>query len=82
MLAAYAKRAGARLHLNERDAQRAALIEEVLATAVTRHDAEHIDDLLAPSVQPTVILINPPFSRSAARGADRHAGARRSCPTP
>ncbi|GAA0309261.1 strawberry notch family protein [Sphingomonas oligophenolica] len=76
MLAVHARRAGARLLLNERDAQRAALVEEVLATAVTRHDAEHIDELLAHSVRPTVVLINPPFSRSAARGADRHAGAR------
>lgn len=76
MLAVHAARAGARLILNERDPQRAALLGDTLGSAVTQHDAEHIDDLLGLSVQPTVILINPPFSRSAARGADRHAGAR------
>ena len=76
MLAVHAKRAGARLLLNERDPQRAALLGEVLETTVTTHDAEYIDDLLAPALRPTVALINPPFSRSAARGADRHAGAR------
>ncbi len=38
--------------------------------AVTRHDAELIHDLLAPSIRPTAVLINPPFSRSIGRHAD------------
>ena len=75
MLAAQAARVRARLLLNERDPQRAALLGQALEQPVTRHDAEHIADLL-PGSRPSIVLINPPFSRSEARGIDRHAGAR------
>ncbi|BAI99021.1 MULTISPECIES: strawberry notch-like NTP hydrolase domain-containing protein [Sphingobium] len=64
------------VHLNEIDPQRAALLEGVLGQIVTRYDAEYIDDLLSPVVRPSVILINPPYSRSTTRGDDPHAGAR------
>lgn len=76
LLAVHATRAGASFILNERDPQRAALLGEALDQTVTGHDGELIDDLLPPDARPTVILINPPFSRSASRGHDRHAGAR------
>ena len=76
MLAAHAARAGARLLLNERDNQRAALLALALRHDVTTHDAEFIHDKLATGVAPSVVLINPPFSRSEGRGRDRHAGAR------
>lgn len=76
MLAVQALRVGAGLTLNERDPGRAALLGQLLGQAVTMHDAEFIHDLLPRSVAPTVILVNPPFSRSDGRGKDRFAGAR------
>jgi predicted RNA methylase len=76
MLAVHGARAGARLLLNERDRMRADLLFQCLGQHVTRHDGEHIQNLLASDQLPTLVLINPPFSRSTARGNDRHAGAR------
>lgn len=76
MLVIHACRAGASLLANERDPGRAALLAAALDLPVSRHDAEFIDDLLAADRQPSVVLINPPFSRSEGRGRDRHAGAR------
>ena len=76
LLAMFARRTGARLVLNERDPQRAALLHRAFAITVSEHDAAAIDDHLPPEVRPTVVLINPPFTRSEGRGRDRHAGAR------
>ena len=56
--------AGGRLHLNELAGTRAGLLRHCFPdTEVTRHDAEHIRDLL-PDLHPSVVLMNPPFSRS------------------
>ena len=56
--------AGGRLHLNELAGTRAGLLRHCFpGTEVTRHDAEHIRDLL-PELHPSVVLMNPPFSRS------------------
>jgi len=76
MLTMLAARAGAVLHLNERDAQRADLLAHVAGQPVTRYDGASTDDWLPMSFAPDVVLINPPFSRSEGRGRDRHAGAR------
>ena len=77
MLAWPAARAATRLFLNEIDAdRRASLAEAFPAAALTGHDAELIDDLLAPACRPSLILMNPPFGRSEGRGADRYAAAR------
>lgn len=76
MLAAHAATAGARLTLNERDPLRAALLTYALNVEVSQHDAEFINDLLPAEIRPTVVLINPPFSRSEGRGMDRAAGGR------
>lgn len=76
MLAVHGARAGARLLLNEHDPARADLLSRSLGEIVTRHDAEHIQDMLTTKQIPTLVLINPPFSRSVGRGIDRHAGAR------
>ncbi|MBB3357035.1 MULTISPECIES: strawberry notch family protein [unclassified Novosphingobium] len=76
MLAAHALRADAAATLNERDPDRAALLGKLLGQPVTLHDAEFIHDLLPSGVAPTVVLMNPPFSRSEGRGKDRFAGAR------
>jgi len=76
MLAAWIPSEGAQIVLNEIDAKRAGLLELLFEAPVARHDAEVIHDLLDSSVLPTVVLMNPPFSRSEMRGKDAHAGAR------
>lgn len=64
-LAVHAALAGANVHLNELEASRADLLAALFPElAITRHNAEHIDDLLDPAVRPTVIIMNPPFSAS------------------
>ena len=69
-LAHMARRAGGHIVLNELDPFRAALLQEVFRTRPTRHDAEHIDDLLARETLADVVLMNPPFSSSAVRADD------------
>ncbi len=72
-----AARAGCRLVLNEIDAGRLASLAEAYPDALlSGHDAELIDDLLSPASRPSLVLMNPPFGRSAGRGADRYAAAR------
>lgn len=64
-LAIHAVLAGAHVHLNELEPSRADLLAALFPDlAITRHNAEHIDDLLDPAVRPTVIIMNPPFSAS------------------
>ena len=66
---ALGKQAGGSLHLNEIAATRAELLTGMFpGAAVTRHNAEAIADYL-PSLRPTVVLMNPPFSASP--GVDR-----------
>ena len=72
---------GGRLALNELTSTRAGLLRLAFPGAeVSRHDAEHIADLL-PDLRPSVVVMNPPFSRSAgssklASGTDlRHVAA-------
>jgi len=63
LLAAYAKLAGAKLHLNEIDETRAELLSLLFPDSdVTRHDAGSIDDRLDASINPSLIVMNPPFS--------------------
>ncbi len=72
---------GGRLALNELTSTRAGLLQLAFPSAdVSRHDAENIADLL-PELRPSVVVMNPPFSRSAgssklASGTDlRHVAA-------
>jgi len=77
LLAVHAHLAGARLLLNEIDAWRARLLRHALPGGIlSTHDGELIDDMLDPQLVPSVVLINPPFSRSQGRGRDRHAALR------
>ncbi|MBD1204102.1 MAG: strawberry notch family protein [Rhodobacteraceae bacterium] len=73
-------RAVPRVHANEIDPFRGAILRDVLSpgASITSHDAEFIDDLLGADVHPDLILMNPPFASSVARGDDptlalRHA---------
>ena len=66
---ALGSRAAGALHLNELAAVRAGLLEGLFPDAsVTRQNAEAIGDCI-PHVQPSVVLMNPPFSTTP--GVDR-----------
>ncbi len=51
-----------RVHVNEIDPERAALARQVLGVEPTQHDAEILHARLDPSVKPTVVVMNPPFT--------------------
>ncbi|WP_296710289.1 strawberry notch family protein [Rhodoblastus sp.] len=66
LLAVLAEIAGGRLILNEWAETRADLLAALFpAASVSRFDAAQIDDHLAGSAAPTVVLMNPPFSAMA-----------------
>ena len=75
-LVGFAKRFGAQVVVNEIDPRRRALLEIVTGQRASGYDAAQIDDLLAPSTVPSVILMNPPFARSFDRDDDKHMAAR------
>ncbi|MGA8380121.1 MAG: class I SAM-dependent methyltransferase, partial [Stellaceae bacterium] len=83
LLAIFAELAKARLALNEIAETRAGLLARLFrdAAAVTRHNAEQVHDRLDPSIRPSVVLMNPPFSASPhvegrfAEAAIRHIGS-------
>ena len=63
LLAIYAQLAGAKLHLNEIDDVRANLLRRLFPDAsVSLHDAGSIDDRLEADIEPSLIIMNPPFS--------------------
>lgn len=66
LLAVFASIAGARLVLNEFSETRADILKQLFPEyPSTRHDAAHIDDFLPAGIDPSVILMNPPFSVGA-----------------
>ena len=64
-------------HINEIDPERAALAESVGFPKATAHDGENIHSALHPSVKPTVIVMNPPFSAGALKGTAETPAANR-----
>src|SRR6516225_10867599 len=65
LLAIFAELARARLALNEIADTRAGLLGRLFhGIEVSRHNAEQIHDRLDPAIQPSVVLMNPPFSAS------------------
>jgi len=62
------------LHLNEIDETRAEILRLLFPSAsVTREDGTKVSQL---GIQPSVIVMNPPFARNAAGGEDKLAAAR------
>jgi 2'-5' RNA ligase len=59
-----------KVHLNEIDAERAALAEQVGFDKPTQHDGEIINALLDRSIQPSVVIMNPPFSAKGTATVD------------
>lgn len=67
----------AALQLNEYEPNRRARLAHVFPDAVvTGHDGATINSTLASAPRPSLILMNPPFSRSVGLGADSHAAVR------
>ncbi len=67
----------AALHLNELDPVRRGRLADAFPEAViTGHDGATINSTLGSANRPTLILMNPPFSRSLGRGADDFAAVR------
>jgi hypothetical protein len=65
LLAIFAELAGAQLVLNEIHGGRRCNLRELFPDVpLSGHNAEQIDDYLAPSLKPTVLFMNPPFSVS------------------
>ena len=65
------------LHLNELDPLRRGRLKAAFPSAsITGHDGATINSTLASVDRPTLILMNPPFSRSVGRGADDYAAVR------
>ncbi|MER9216495.1 strawberry notch family protein [Mesorhizobium sp. M0663] len=66
LLAVHAEMARASITLNELAATRADLLGLLFRRVpVSRHDAAHIDDHLDAAIEPSVVLMNPPFSVGA-----------------
>jgi hypothetical protein len=77
MLGVWAAKAGGRLALNEISPLRRECLSLLFPdVAVTGCDGELIDELLAPDVGPSVVLMNPPYSHGIERGHDGRTGAR------
>ncbi|MES2338304.1 MAG: strawberry notch family protein [Pseudomonadota bacterium] len=65
------------LYLNELDEPRRGRLRMLFPGAhVSSHDGALINATMADLPRPTLILMNPPFSRDAGRGEDQHAAAR------
>ena len=61
-LAVWPKALGAEVHVNEISERRQKMLEVAGFGPSTFYDGEIINSLLDPSIKPTVILMNPPFS--------------------
>jgi hypothetical protein len=71
-LAVFAKNAGARVVLNELSSRRAALLQEIFpASKVWTENAEQLNNILPDEIQPSVVLMNPPFSNSVSTNIKR-----------
>jgi predicted RNA methylase len=58
------------LFVNELDPVRSALLGAKQGREVSTFDAEFIDDLLDGSINPSVVMMNPPFASSVSRSGD------------
>lgn len=68
-LVTLAKNAGATVVTNELSQRRAELLKDLQLGPGFTENAEQLHNILPPSVKPTVVLMNPPFSSTAGRMA-------------
>ncbi|MBC2712857.1 MAG: strawberry notch family protein [Desulfosarcina sp.] len=66
-IAVFAKQVADKVYVNELSNRRAGLLEGQGFDQVTTENAEQLDNILDRSIQPTVIVMNPPFSSTAGR---------------
>lgn len=68
-IAVFAKKDGATVIVNELDERRLAVLKNMPFDDFYNENAEQLDNILGGKIQPTVIVMNPPFSSSASRNA-------------
>jgi hypothetical protein len=66
-LAVFAQKAGAKVVVNELSPRRADLLRQLGFADVHTENAEHLHAILGQTVQPDVVIMNPPFSATAGR---------------
>lgn len=66
-LAVFARNAEAKVTVNELSPRRAALLKEMGFDRVFTENAEQLNNVLPKDVEPTLIVMNPPFSATAGR---------------
>jgi predicted RNA methylase len=74
LLALFARLAGARISVNEIDEDRLALLDALSPIASTAYDARYLSALYKGD-QPSVVVMNPPFSIDHNLGSDRRVRA-------
>jgi len=66
-IAVFAKKDGAKVYVNELDKRRLEIIKSLPFDGFFNEDAEQINNIYGGKIEPTVIVMNPPFSSSAER---------------
>ena len=66
-IAVFAKKDGAKVYVNELDKRRLEIIKNLPFDGFFNEDAEQINNIYGGKIEPTVIVMNPPFSSSAER---------------
>ena len=66
-IAVFAKKDGAKVYVNELDNRRLDVLKNMPFDGFFNEDGEQIDNILGGEIEPTVIVMNPPFSSSAER---------------
>lgn len=66
-IAVFAKRDGATVYVNELDPRRLDIVKELPFDGFYNENAEQINNILGGEIQPSVIVMNPPFSSSSER---------------
>ena len=66
-IAVFAKKDGAKVYVNELDNRRLEVLKNMPFDGFFNENAEQLDNILGGKIEPTVIVMNPPFSSSAER---------------
>ena len=66
-IAVFAKRDGATVYVNELDKRRLEVLRNMPFDRFFNENAEQLDNILGGKIEPTVIVMNPPFSSSSER---------------
>lgn len=66
-IAVFAKKDGAKVYVNELDNRRLEVLKNMPFDGFFNENAEQLDNILGGEIEPTVIVMNPPFSSSSER---------------